>query len=507
MYKESVETGELNNLNYLFNAGPFVVEPLYQIIKANSKGKVSISLTSEDSGSIEEVLEIAPTQGEVQRIKIRADVQDVHIALNRHFIEYPQLYVNKVYAIEREPQLIKIRNLGNIASRFRWVLPVNNDIINTVIDPAEGIVQPKSDVDIRIKFSVKLFGKFTFYYRCDFDNLSFPLGFELTGTVFGLDILYENMPVVDELALSRKKNLKKMQMNLSITDKTGKSSLNSVVPSIQELPPGAPFTRLDFHNLSINKPFEYFFKIKNLSGIPTYFRLYFKDYDASMMKKHGTTLPSAILDSSPSNAGGNEMSFSRNKPSSKHFSINSDTVNKNKTSTFQIKKAKLLSNEVEATHVFYSEEGRKATLEKLAQKEAEEYLQIGKGLALVCEPTEGNLKANNEITIKVKAYNELSGVFSDLLCCDIKGLETAIFPVSIVVRGSPLKIPTDQVGLKIQSDPPLLDFGGQLKDARPLEKFLKLENIGTQPLVVGRLIVTRTKDIQYRRVGQDERPV
>ena len=492
MYKESEQEGDLANLHYLFNSGPFVLDPMYLRVKANSKGKVLVELRAEDSGVVEEIFDIIPTLGEVQRLRLRADVQDVHISLNRYFIDYQQLYANKVYAIEREPQVIKLRNLGNIASRFKWTLPANSDIINTAVDPMEGVIEPRSDVTVRVKFAVKLFGKFTFYYRCDFDNLLFPLGFELTGTVFGLDIVYEQLAAVDELAVSRKKLLKKMQLNMSLTEKT-KSGRNSATHNsnssnvpVEPPPPGPPLAALDFNNLSINQPFEYFFKIKNLSGIPTYFRLYFKDYDASMMRKqNNTSLPSAVGDSSPSNAG-NEMSFSRHKPSSKHFSINSDTVNKNKNSLL-LKKGKLLTGEVEVTHAFYSEEGRKATLAKLAQKEAEEYLQIGKGLALVCDPTEGNLKAHSEILIKVKVYNELSGVFADLLCCDIKGLETAAFPVSVVVRGSPLKIPTDQVGLRIQSDPPLLDFGGKLKDARPLEKHLKLENIGTQPLLVGSL--------------------
>lgn len=491
MYYESVENNDLANLHYLFNNGPFKIDPIYLIIPAMSKKKVEVTLVAEDAGTYEEFLEVIPTMAEPQMIRLIASVQDVHVALNRYFTEYQQLYANKVYSIEREPQVVKLRNLGNIASKFKWTIPQNSDIIQTMVDPMEGTIEPKSEIVIRIKFAIKLFGKFTFYYRCDFDNVDLPLSFELTGIVYGLNIAYENMPVVDELALSRKKNLKKMQKNLGATNKTTDSMKMSVhSSSVQEsTASGDPLENIDLNNLSINEPTQFKFKIKNLSGIPTYYRLYFEKFDASHLAKQVSTSKLYSMgqhESSPSNLM--DQSFSKNKSfSNKNFSIHSDSVNKTKglnlTSTAN-KKMKLLNDEVEQTHIFYSENGLKATQAKYAQKEAEEFLTTNKGVALVCDPTEGNLSANSEITITVKIYNEISGVFDDTLCCDIKGLETKQFPVKLFIQGSPLKIPTDQVGLKIQTDPPILDFGGKLKDSKHLEKSLKLMNIGTQPLIV-----------------------
>jgi hypothetical protein len=491
VYYESLETDDLANLHYLFNNGPFRIDPIYLVIPAMSKKKVEISLLAEDAGTYEELLEVIPTMAEPQMIRMIASVQDVHVALNRYFTEYQQLYANKVYSIEREPQVVKLRNLGNIASRFKWTIPQNSDIIQTIVDPMEGTIEPKSELVIRIKFAIKLFGKFTFYYRCEFDNVDLPLAFELTGIVFGLNIAYENMPLVDELAISRKKNLKKMQKNLGATNRTTESVKLSVQSSSvpESSTSGDLLERIDLNNLSINEPSQFKFKIKNLSGIPTYYRLYFEKYDASHLAKHLSTSKLqtvGAMDSSPSNLM--DQSFSKNKSfSNKNFSIHSDSINKTKglgMSATANRKLKLMNDEVEQTHVFYSENGMKATQAKYAQREAEEFLTTNKGVALVCDPTEGNLSANSEVTIIVKVYNEISGVFDDTLCCDIKGLETKQFPVNLFIQGSPLKIPTDQVGLKIQTDPPILDFGGKLKDSMHLEKFLKLMNIGTQPLNV-----------------------
>lgn len=517
MYHESVQTDDLANLNYLFNNGPFKVDPLYMVIPAMSKKKVEVTLVAEDAGTYEEFLEVLPSMAEPQLIRMIASVQDVHVALNRYFIEYQQLYASKVYSIEREPQVIKLRNLGNIASKFKWTLPVNSDIIQTIIDPMEGTVEPKSELIIRVKFAIKLFGKFTFYYRCDFDNIDLPLGFELTGSVFGLNIAYENMPIVDELAISRKKNLKKMQKNLNSTNKTTDSNKQSIHSSSvpETTASGEPLEDINLNTLSINEPSTFSFKIKNLSGIPTYYRLYFSKFDASHLAKQMTANKLQISggpDSNPSNIM--DQSFSKNKSfSNRNFSIHSDSVTRTRnmgmTSTAN-RRMKLLNDEVEQTHVFYSENGMKATQAKYAQREAEEFLTTGKGIALVCEPTEGNLSAHSEITVKVKIYNEISGVYDDTLCCDIKGLETKQFPVKLFIQGSPLKIPTDQVGLKIQSDPPTLDFGGKLKDSNHLEKFLKLMNIGTQPLTV-LLKIYNVDDLdknrdQFRISIQQKRP-
>ena len=503
MYKESERDGDLSNLNYLFNNGPFILSPIYQIIKANSRGKVKVKLVAEDAGIYHENIEVIPTLADKRLIKVLADVQDVHICLNRYLIDYQMIYASKVYAIEREPKIIKMRNLGNIASNFKWTLPNNSDIISILCDPMEGTIQPKSEIEFKIKFAIKLFGKFNFYFRCDLDNVELPLGFELTASVFGLNISYENMPIVDELAVSRKKALKKMQKNLGATDRdrsmgasrlsglsaTGALSGASAAASaaMVSTPSGTPLTNIDFLSLNINEPQNFQFKIKNNSGIPTYYRLTYETYDASRIVKANVG-KTALGESSPTlGAGDNTMQTPNDISFSKHKSIskNSETLkNKPGSSGVTGKKLKLLNDKVETTNVFYSENGMKATKDKYARLEAEEYLKNGKGVALVCDPVEGNLAANSEVTITVKIYNEISGVFTDKLMCDIKGLETAMFPVTMVIRGSPLKIPTDQVGLKIQTDPPALDFGGKLKDSKPLERILKLSNIGTQPLIL-----------------------
>ena len=72
----------------------------------------------------------------------------------------------------------------------------------------------------------------------------------------------------------------------------------------------------------------------------------------------------------------------------------------------------------------------------------------------------------------------------DKLISEIKGLDPTEFPVKLFIKGSPLIIPVNQVGLDIQQNPPLLNLGGMQLNSSPMVKSFKLENIGTSDLEV-----------------------
>ena len=152
--------------------------------------------------------------------------------------------------------------------------------------------------------------------------------------------------------------------------------------------------------------------------------------------------------------------------------------------TITNKRLKLLNDKIEKTHIFYSKNGKEATKKKRAKREAEAYLTNGKGVALVCRPREGVIRPNSSIEVIVMIFNELAGSFKDTLVSEVKGLEPQNFPVELYIKGSPLIIPSDQVGLNITELPYMLDFGGMLINTQPLTKTLRLDNIGTRELIV-----------------------
>ena len=76
------------------------------------------------------------------------------------------------------------------------------------------------------------------------------------------------------------------------------------------------------------------------------------------------------------------------KSFSKNFSITTESFKKTKLNPV---KPKLLDTAIEKTHVFMSKNGVKQTKQKIAKREAMNYLQNNKGIALVCKPSEGYL--------------------------------------------------------------------------------------------------------------------
>lgn len=121
------------------------------------------------------------------------------------------MFANKVYTIKdpSDPKSIILRNMGNIPSNFEWIDCNNSEIIQTVLVPQKGVIEPKSDIHIKFKFVVKLFGKFSFYFKCNVDALDIPIGFELKADVYGLDISYELPPGPSREELAKKVFIKR----------------------------------------------------------------------------------------------------------------------------------------------------------------------------------------------------------------------------------------------------------------------------------------------------------
>lgn len=89
-------------------------------------------------------------------------------------------------------------------------------------------------------------------------------------------------------------------------------------------------------------------------------------------------------------------------------------------------------------------------------KDATFFLSNNKGIAIVISPAIGDLPPHSETSITVAVYNNVCGKFSDTIVSEIRGLEKIEFPVSIAIKGSPVEIPLNQVGLNYNTNPPTL---------------------------------------------------
>lgn len=422
-------------------------------------------------------------------IKIICEIQEPIVALSRTVLSYPTLYANKVYALKtsRDPNSIVLRNLGNIPTDFEWEDINHDDIIQSAVQPKSGTLEPKSEILIKFKFIVKLYGKFSFLFKCNLSACDLPLGFRLDTQVFGLDVYYEVAPKENELSFLKRKMLKKKNKNLNTLQgeaslaersvRTQSSKMGSTAVLEKLLKKGEEFTKLEFLGLEINEPTSTKFLIKNLSGIKTTFRLSFENYQSDAN-------PISIVEEGESSMAKTQGASSTFKKSfSKAFTISTDSVKKTNMSK-TAKPPKLVNERIERTHVFYSSNGMKHTKAKRERLLAENYLSNDKGIAIVCIPEEGTLNPHSQLEINVSVFNEIAGSYADTLIAEVRGLEPVKFPVTLFIKGSPLIIPTDQVGLNISEEPYMLDFGGMLINTEPLKKPLRIDNTGTQPLKV-----------------------
>lgn len=232
LWDEAIENDEVCNIEYLFNTGKLRIFPFYIKIPRGEKREIKVEFHAEEAESFENVIEMLPKHGESVMCSIFSEVQEPIICLNRSTLSYPTLYANKVYAIKSslDPHCIVLRNLGNIGSNFEFFEVNNEDVIQSAIQPKSGFIEPKSEIMIKFKFLVKLFGKFKFYFRCNIDVLDMPIGFELITHVFGLEIAYELTPEVGNVSLMRKKMMKKMKRDDRMSDAVSmKSNAKTVI--------------------------------------------------------------------------------------------------------------------------------------------------------------------------------------------------------------------------------------------------------------------------------------
>ena len=155
------------------------------------------------------------------------------------------------------------------------------------MEPKKGIIPAKTEILIKFKFMVKLFGKFQFLFRCKVSCLEHPLVFQLDAHIYGLDITYHPFKEDNSVSDAKRKILKKRRNQGSLnsmTSRTISGGLNSslgktsteasqlMYENVEEL------SKMDFLSLKINEPFTYKFIIRNKSDIKTNFRLNFENF-------------------------------------------------------------------------------------------------------------------------------------------------------------------------------------------------------------------------------------
>ena len=362
---------------------------------------------------------------------------------------------------------ITIVNPSNLPVSFKWDNLFEADKITAEFEPNSGTIMPHSKQEIKFKIIYFFIDHIDDLFVCHINEMDIPLGVVVQGDVIGLDIAYELLEESYELIKNINNGAVVGQSTVGDTGqrvaKRKKTRLSTIMEGekAQEEIVDLKLSEINIKNLKVNSPAEIFFKIKNLSGIPTQFNLVIANYPPGKEKV-------IKVDKDQTTTNITKLS----KISKKTY----------KNGNFKIDHLLLTAAHEEVN--FTSAKGAEFTKMKQIEKDSILYLSNKKGVAIVVEPKKGHLVPHGECTIKVSFFNECVGEFHDILSSNVKGLATVQFPIDLRIKGNPLQLSPFQPGINYLLDPPFMKMGNILRNTGMITKHVKLVNIGTNTIAL-----------------------
>ena len=485
---------------------------------------------SQDPETVRELIECLVKNGENLIIELLAEIQNTHLSLNRFKMDFECLYAGNVYEIaSMNSNQIKLQNLGNIPTKFKWE-NIDKENVQINFEPKEGTIAPKTDLPIKVFIKPLLGGKLEELLICDCEGLEYPLGFEINTQVFGLSVVMEPLEDEDGTVLTkvvREFQSKKISINedqainektdkpekrakfaedssvsmtsikmnssrrntntkrnsfagtrrkttrMTMSKKKGEMSSSLLDDSIEVLI-NPKLERLEFVKCKINQAKQAKFLIKNTSGINTTFKIFSDQFEPLYYKA-----VSPLKSPKKEKTGNKTILKSSIRSSIRKTSFKQEVIPE--------KCPILLTDNLEKTDNFISTSGKALNQAKKLSKDQKFFLQNNKGIAIVCEPNQGKLEAYQEIEIVVTVFNDICGVYEDTLNINIDGLAPYKFPVLINVKGSPIIVTPNQVGVSFKGEYPEVNIGNVLRNQGPTIKKFKVSNTGPKDMEIGYL--------------------
>lgn len=430
--------------------------PNVLLIPANSSLEITAEIYSESVEVVSEILTINIENSPPQHLALCADIQKPLVYLDTYVYTMGSLSAG----VSSKERRCTIYNYGNLAARFKWDESLESCTFE--IHPRTGEIPARSSITCTFSVIPFIGGLLEQLWRCKIEGLDSELGIFTTASVKGLEIVY----VMHDESIqvnSKHGNLPPSLYNPS-ERQSFISSMTLTIPTEQHL------KSIDFATVNISEPKSLKFLIKNNSGLSTNFDLKFERYEPSryhdevMAEKQAKEKQAMQYAKEPT-----KIQFS------KSTKFNS-TKNKSRETL-----PPLLNDAHEHQNKFSTKAGETFTATKKLEKSQKFYLGNNQGIAFVCEPRKGQLVGYGEQLITVNMYNDICGKFDDILVSCVKGLKPYKIPVRCKVKGSPLNIVPNQLGINYKADPMVLSLGN-IPIKGSLIRKIKLFNSGPKPI-------------------------
>lgn len=367
-------------------------------------------------------------------ISVRGEVQAPLV-----FLSHTEVPVGTCFSGITIRRTVRLTNLSNLSTRFKWERPLGTDrSFALTFTPVEGTLGEKESMEVAIDFTPQRAGNVTDLCACRVFGMPQPLGFELTATVMGVTVSYELLGKEDEppAALG-------LPTDLQFTG-TG------------VLPTPAPPPKLHFGDaVPLFERRHLRFVIRNLSAIAAPFSLSPGKYKIPA-KAAGAAAAAAVTAAA---VGAASVGLRRGTG---------------------VKRHRVLDNAHETTGAFYSEAGRRHVLRQTQVHEDKVVLSNGQGAAFTVTPSQGVLPPWGVVVVTLEAFNNMPGTYNDDLECVLQGTPLTRLNIRLGVKGCPLRLLGECVGIDVMTDPslPRLRFGDFVRGTPNISKLVRVQNDG-----------------------------
>jgi len=274
--------------------------------------------------------------------------------------------------------------------------------------------------------------------KCYINSVKEPLELQVSAEMRGLEIAYH---LVDE-SLAKKVKVKdtiedmnhtKSKKFTTITHTSGFAS-GSIGSREKETTVYPLLEKLEFFNCEINKPRQLDISLENLSDLNTEFEVEALNYKTLEPQQKEPKQKSALL-------GTTALAFT-------------------------------------------SQMGKTLIANRQLDQSQKQHLSNNKGLSILCEPRSGHLMKSSTVNIRVTLFNDICGRFSDRLVVKIKNHEVREFPVEIDIKGTPVCVSRNQIGINFNKEMPLYRLGVFPVKSGLVKREFRVTNNGPKPVEV-----------------------
>ena len=127
---------------------------------------------------------------------------------------------------------------------------------------------------------------------------------------------------------------------------------------------------------------------------------------------------------------------------------------------------------------FSSEMGKTFIRNRALDRSQKIHLGNNKGISVLCEPASGTLHKKQNQKIMITMFNDTSGRFKDNLLICVKNHETKKIPMDMHIKGTPVALSRNQLGIDFNQEIPFMHLGTILHSNGLVKKNIKVVNNG-----------------------------